>query len=223
MARPTAPVLALILSLALHLGLAAVLLWGFGPSSPPPPEAVEVDLKSMMEKLNDLYDAPRLQAKPISSLKEGGAYGGRNATEEALFKEFAEGGGIVGSVELVENTPKVRFGHFLFTQTYLESSILGRYVTKTGMEVFILDGREDERLKKFVLYVPSMEMVRTLTPINEYIYTYGHELLSETPAEGSLTFLGDGDRIYSFIWIPGGEHAHAMYPKRVMFGSESKQ
>ena len=215
--------IALVLSLALHLGLAVVLIWGFGPSGPSAPESVEIDLEGMVGKLENLYAAPRLQAKPISAVKTGGDYGGRNATEEALFKEFAEGGGIVGSVELVEQTPKVRFGHFLFTQTYLEKSILGRYVTRTGMEVLILDGRDDERLGKFVLYVPAQKLVRTLTPINDYIYTYGHELLSEMPAEGSLTFLGDGDRIYSFIWIPGGEHAKAMYPKRVMFGTESDQ
>lgn len=214
---------ALVLSLALHLSLAAVLLWGFGPSLSSAPDAVEIDLQAMMDELDDIYSAPGIQARPISALKVGGDYGGRNATEEALFKEFAEGGGIVGTVGLTENSPKVRLGHFLFTKTYLEKSILGRYVTKKGMEVFILDGRDDERLGKFVLYVPAMEMVRTLTPINDYIFTYGHDLLTEIPAEGSLTFLGDGNRIYSFIWIPGGEHAHAMYPKRVQFGTQSDQ
>ncbi len=215
--------IALLLSLALHLGLGLLVLWWFGPAGSSAPESVEIDLEHMVNQLEDIYQAPGIQAKPISSLKTGGDYGGRNATEEAMFKEFAEGGGIVGMVEHNLETPKVRFGHFLFTQSYLEKSILGRYVTKDGMEVFILDGRDDERLGKFVLYVPDQEMVRTLTPINDYIYTYGHELLSEMPAEGSLTFLGDGDRIYSFIWLPGGEHAHAKYPKRVPFGAKSDQ
>ncbi|MGE4554285.1 MAG: hypothetical protein AB7D57_14325 [Desulfovibrionaceae bacterium] len=203
-----------LLSVLLHLALLGALWWHV--AGPAAPEAVEVDLNQLVEDVRRTFQAapPAPPAfKPISDRKEGGSYGGRNATEETMFKEFAEAGGLVGSGGQSEGGPKVRFGHILM-HSYSEKSLVGHYRTPKGLDVYILDGRGDPRLESFVLFVPDHKMVRRLVSLgNEYMYTYGPELGQDVPAEGSVTFLGDGDRIYSFIWISGARRA--VYPQRV--------
>lgn len=210
-----AKTIAALLSVLLHTALLGALWWHVAAPSPTP-EAMDVDLDRLVEEARRRYDTPPPAPpaeKLISDRKEGGNYGGRNAAEEARFKEFAEGGGLVGSGLQNEGGPKVRLGHML-SNSYSEKSVVGHYRAPQGPDVYILDARSDSRLGSFVIFVPECNMLRRLVNLgNKYMYTYGPALEQDTPAEGSLTFLGDGNRIYSFIWISGAKRA--VYPVRV--------
>ncbi|MGE4292976.1 MAG: hypothetical protein AB7E32_12305 [Desulfovibrio sp.] len=207
-----------LLSLGLHLaalGLALLLA---------PPDAlrhvlgVELTDEELSGMLPPEYAAP-LETPvyiPISPNKVLVTYGGRNATEEELFREFAEAGGLVGGIDQTSYGPKVRFGTTLFDNyhSYYVSGLTGHFRTDEDLDVYIVDGRKDPRIKKLLLHVPSWNFTRALTEYNSrYIYTYGPSLLSEEPIQGSVMFMGDGDKIYRLMWIP--KTGRAIYPERV--------
>ncbi|MEF2143814.1 MAG: hypothetical protein V3573_00080 [Desulfovibrionaceae bacterium] len=206
-----------LLSALLHLVvLGAILVWTM-------PDArvffVEPGMELTDEELDRLmpeeYDAPP-EVVDISPHKVLVTYGGRNATEEEIFREFAEGGGLLKSIERLREGPKVRFGHTLFSEyhSYYVSGLVGHFRTDENLDVFVVDGRKDPRVRKLLLHVPGMNFTRALTEYHSrYIYTYGPTLLAEEPVEGSVMFMGDGDKIYRLMWLPA--KGHALYPERV--------
>ena len=157
-------------------------------------------------------------------------HGGRDEIERELFKAFAESGGLVGNQIEGTEGPKVRFGHTVIARyfSYYRSGFIGHYQTDEGLDVFILDGRNDPRFGKLLMHVPAKNFLRGLTQRgSRYIYSYSAEMLDEDPVEGTVMFMGDGDQIYRLMWMPA--KGKALYPTRLFYfpeewdGAESQQ
>lgn len=207
-----------LLSLGLHLAALVLALVLAPPDMLRAMLGAELTNEELAEMLPPEYAAPPDETVyiPISPNKVLVTYGGRNATEEALFREFAEGGGLVGGLDQTSYGPKIRFGTTLFEHyhSYYVSGLVGHFRTDDGLDVYIVDGRKDPRVKKLLLHVPSRNFTRALTEYNSrYIYSYGPTLLSTEPIQGSVMFMGDGDKIHRLMWIP--KAGKALYPERV--------
>lgn len=147
--------------------------------------------------------------------------GGDTDIQRELFKAFADSGGLVGDRTNWTQGPKVRFGHTVMNKyfSYYRSGFVGHYQTNDGLDVFILDGRNDPRFGKLLMHIPSMNFLRALTQRGgRYIYSYGTSTLAEAPVEGSLMFMGDGDQIYRLMWLP--PTGRARYPTRLLYFPE---
>ncbi len=145
-------------------------------------------------------------------------HGGRDAAQRELFDAFAKTGGLVGSISKLAEGPKVRFGHTVIAKycSYYRSGFIGHYQTAEGLDVFILDGRNDPRFGKLLMHVPDLDMLRGLTQHgSRYIYTYSNTLLGEKPIAGSVMFMGDGDKIFRLMWLP--KKGKAKYPTRLLY------
>lgn len=157
-------------------------------------------------------------------------HGGKDEAERELFKAFAESGGLVGDRTNWTEGPKVRFGHTVMAKyfSYYRSGFVGHYQTDEGLDVYVLDGRNDPRFGKLLLHVPERDFLRGLTQHgSRYIYTYSDTVLGEKPVEGSIMFMGDGDEIFRLMWIP--KTGKALYPTRLFYfpeeweGAESRR
>lgn len=207
-----------LLSLGLHLAALGLILVLAPPQALQRVLGVELTDEDLAEMLPpEVAAPPEAQAYiPISPNKVLVHYGGRNAAEEELYREFAEAGGLVGGIVQTSYGPKIRFGATLFEHyhSYYVSGLVGHFRTAEGLDVYIVDGRKDPRINKLLLHVPAMDLTRTLTEYNSrYIYTYGPSLLSEQPVQGTVMFMGDGDKIYRLMWLP--KTGRALYPERV--------
>lgn len=208
----------LLLSLGLHLSALALALALTSPGMLHSVLGLELSNEDLAAMLPPEVAAPPDKDLyiPISPNKVLVNYGGRNATEEELFREFAEAGGLVGGIDQTSYGPKIRFGATLFDEyhSYYVSGLVGHFRTDEDLDVYIVDGRKDPRVNKLILHVPARDFTRALTEYNSrYIYTYGPSLLSEKPVEGSVLFMGDGDKIYRLLWMP--KTGKALYPERV--------
>ncbi len=210
-------------SLLLHLLLPLVLwLWTTGAISAML-AGEELDLASL-----DLSDLPPVQylAEPevleISDRSFFLGHGGKDEVEQELFKAFAESGGLAGDRFGPDYGPKVRFGHTVIAKyfSYYRSGFVGHYQTNAGLDVYILDGRNDPRFGKLLMHVPDMDFLRGLTQCgSRYIYSYSTTLLDKKPVEGSVMFMGDGDEIFRLMWLP--HSGKALYPTRLFYFSEN--
>ncbi len=210
-------------SLLLHLLVPFFLwLWTTGAISAMLPGG-ELDLENL--DLSNLQPPEYLVdpgAIEISDRSIFLGHGGKNELERALFEAFAESGGLVGDRMDPAYGPKVRFGHTVIAQyfSYYRSGFVGHYQTNGGLDVYILDGRNDPRFGKLLMHVPDMNFLRGLTQHgSRYIYSYSATLLDEKPVEGSIMFMGDGDEIYRLMWLPPS--GRALYPTRLLYFSEN--
>jgi|GEM_PF-3150628 len=210
-----------LLSLGLHLAVALLVLGLASPAMLKTLTGLELTDEELAAMMPPEYAAPAQDMGfiPISPNKVLTNYGGRTPEEEELYREFAEAGGMVGALQSTSYGPKVRFGATLFDNyhSYYVGGLVGHFRTADGLDVFIVDGRKDPRVKKLILHVPDRNFTRALTEYNSrYIYSYGPSLLTEKPTQGTVMFMGDGDKIHRLLWMP--RSGPALYPERVYHG-----
>lgn len=175
----------------------------------------KVDLSGMMPPEVIVGEPETIDISPNKVVTD---HGGKDEAQRADFKEFAESGGLAdGGGKPWEFGPKVRFGHSVVKYfSYYRSSFVGHYQTRAGMDVYVMDGRNDPRFKALLLHVPSENFTRCLKSSgSRYIYSYGPGIKTYDPVEGTVMFMGDGDAIYRFLWMPA--QGRAMYPEKVMY------